>query len=83
MSGFRGTPVFQSAPLNAGSVYTSPSFTLAADLQLHLRDPRCLDGWLSDRAGGWAEYRERRVRRLCLQPSKRDRRDWRSGHLDE
>ncbi|GAC1524820.1 MAG: hypothetical protein NVS2B8_09120 [Vulcanimicrobiaceae bacterium] len=30
MSGLRGTPVFQSAPLNVGAVYTSPNFTLAA-----------------------------------------------------
>jgi plastocyanin len=30
MSGARGTPVFQSAPLNPGGAYTSPVFTLAA-----------------------------------------------------
>jgi plastocyanin len=30
MSGNRGTPVFQSAPLNAGSSYTSPPFTIPA-----------------------------------------------------
>jgi plastocyanin len=30
MSGARGTPVFQSAPLNPGGTYTSPVFTLAA-----------------------------------------------------
>jgi len=30
MSGFRGAPVFQSAPLNPGGNYTSPKFTLAA-----------------------------------------------------
>src|SRR5262245_18589743 len=30
MSGFRGAPVFQSAPLNPGGTYTSPKFTLAA-----------------------------------------------------
>jgi plastocyanin len=30
MSGFRGAPVFQSAPLNPGAAYTSPTFTLAA-----------------------------------------------------
>lgn len=30
MSGFRGTPIFQSAPLNPGLVYTSPPFTVAA-----------------------------------------------------
>jgi plastocyanin len=30
MSGARGTPVFQSAPLNPGTSYTSPTFTLAA-----------------------------------------------------
>jgi plastocyanin len=30
MSGFRGTPVFQSAPLNPGVAYTSPMFSLAA-----------------------------------------------------
>jgi plastocyanin len=30
MSGVRGTPVFQSAPLNVGGSYTSPKFTLAA-----------------------------------------------------
>ncbi len=29
MSGFRGTPVFQSAPLNVGGVYVSPQFTVA------------------------------------------------------
>jgi FtsP/CotA-like multicopper oxidase with cupredoxin domain len=31
MSGTRGTPIFQSAPLNAGSTFTSPVFTLAAN----------------------------------------------------
>jgi plastocyanin len=30
MNGFRGAPVFQSAPLNPGVAYTSPKFTLAA-----------------------------------------------------
>jgi FtsP/CotA-like multicopper oxidase with cupredoxin domain len=30
MSGVRGTPVFQSAPLNPGTSYTSPPFTFAA-----------------------------------------------------
>jgi plastocyanin len=30
MSGARGTPVFQSAPLNVGGTYISPTFTLAA-----------------------------------------------------
>jgi plastocyanin len=30
MSGARGTPVFQSAPLNPGGTYTSPVFTIAA-----------------------------------------------------
>ncbi len=30
MSGARGTPIFQSAPLNPGVSYTSPQFTLAA-----------------------------------------------------
>ncbi len=30
MSGFRGTPVFQSAPLNVGGTYPSPLFTVAA-----------------------------------------------------
>ena len=30
MSGARGTPVFQSAPLNVGGSYISPTFTLAA-----------------------------------------------------
>ncbi len=30
MSGTRGTPVFQSAPLNPGASFTSPTFTLAA-----------------------------------------------------
>ncbi len=30
MSGSRSTPVFQSAPLNPGSVYTSPPLTVAA-----------------------------------------------------
>lgn len=30
MSGTRGTPVFQSAPLNPGNSYASPTFTLAA-----------------------------------------------------
>src|SRR6266481_6982009 len=30
MSGLRGTPVFQSAPLNPGVPYTSPVFSLAA-----------------------------------------------------
>ena len=30
MSGTRGTPVFQSAPLNPGGTYASPVFTLAA-----------------------------------------------------
>ena len=30
MSGFRGTPVFQSAPVNPGGTYTSPPFTIAA-----------------------------------------------------
>jgi FtsP/CotA-like multicopper oxidase with cupredoxin domain len=30
MSGFRGTPVFQSAPLNPNTAYTSPKFTVAA-----------------------------------------------------
>lgn len=29
MSGYRDTPVFQSAPLNAGASYTSPAFTVA------------------------------------------------------
>jgi plastocyanin len=29
MSGFRDTPVFQSAPLNVGASYTSPAFTVA------------------------------------------------------
>src|SRR2546430_8454932 len=29
MSGFRGTPVFQSAPINPGGAYTSPQFTIA------------------------------------------------------
>lgn len=33
MSGVRGTPIFQSAPLNANGVYTSPPFTLAATYQ--------------------------------------------------
>lgn len=28
MTGFRGTPVFQSGPLNTGSTYTSPVFTI-------------------------------------------------------
>jgi len=30
MSGFRGTPVFQSAPLNPGATFASPVFSLAA-----------------------------------------------------
>jgi FtsP/CotA-like multicopper oxidase with cupredoxin domain len=30
MNGFRGTPVFQSAPLNPGGAYTSPLFTVPA-----------------------------------------------------
>jgi plastocyanin len=30
MNGFRGTPVFQSAPLNPGRAYTSPVFTVPA-----------------------------------------------------
>jgi hypothetical protein len=30
MSGLRGTPVFQSTPLNPGVAYTSPSFSMAA-----------------------------------------------------
>ncbi len=30
MSGARGTPVFQSAPLNPGGVFTSPIFSMAA-----------------------------------------------------
>ncbi|MHB8503379.1 MAG: galactose oxidase-like domain-containing protein [Candidatus Acidiferrales bacterium] len=30
MSGFRGAPVFQSAPLNPGAAYTSPVFTVPA-----------------------------------------------------
>src|SRR6266851_3795186 len=30
MNGFRGTPVFQSAPLNSGGAYTSPLFTVPA-----------------------------------------------------
>jgi len=30
MSGFRGAPVFQSAPLNPGVPYTSPAFTVPA-----------------------------------------------------
>src|SRR5207244_7258866 len=30
MSGFRGTPVFESAPLDTGGRYVSPVFTLAA-----------------------------------------------------
>jgi len=30
MNGFRGTPVFQSAPLNPGRAYTSPAFTVPA-----------------------------------------------------
>src|SRR5712691_9709311 len=30
MSGFRGAPVFQSAPLNPGAAYTSPMFTVPA-----------------------------------------------------
>ena len=30
MNGFRGTPVFQSAPLNPGGTYTSPVFTVPA-----------------------------------------------------
>jgi plastocyanin len=30
MSGMRGTPVFQSAPLNPGTTYASPVFSLAA-----------------------------------------------------
>src|SRR5258707_701933 len=30
MNGFRGTPVFQSAPLNPGAAYTSPVFTVPA-----------------------------------------------------
>ena len=30
MSGARGTPVFQSAPLNPGGTYSSPAFTFAA-----------------------------------------------------
>jgi plastocyanin len=29
MSGYRGTPVFQSAPMNAGGIYTSPPLTIA------------------------------------------------------
>jgi plastocyanin len=29
MNGFRDTPVFQSAPLNVGATYTSPTFTVA------------------------------------------------------
>ena len=33
MSGFRGTPVFESAPLNAGGVYASPFFTIAGTYQ--------------------------------------------------
>jgi plastocyanin len=33
MSGFRGTPVFQSAPLNVGGVYTSPLFTVPGTYQ--------------------------------------------------
>jgi FtsP/CotA-like multicopper oxidase with cupredoxin domain len=30
MSGYRASPIFQSAPLNPGTVYTSPSLTLPA-----------------------------------------------------
>jgi plastocyanin len=30
MSGARGTPVFQSAPLNPGATFTSPTFSIAA-----------------------------------------------------
>jgi plastocyanin len=30
MNGFRGTPIFLSAPLNPGGTYTSPKFTVAA-----------------------------------------------------
>ena len=33
MSGFRGTPLFQSAPLNVGGTYTSPVFTIPGTYQ--------------------------------------------------
>ena len=33
MSGFRDTPLFESAPLNAGAIYTSPVFTIPGTYQ--------------------------------------------------
>jgi plastocyanin len=33
MSGFRDTPLFESAPLNAGAIYTSPLFTIPGTYQ--------------------------------------------------
>src|SRR5262249_46108153 len=53
MNGFRGTPVFASAPLNVGSTYQSPLFTVAATYKyisgIH---GAMMSGTISVQAGG-------------------------------
>ena len=53
MSGTRATPVFQSAPLNPGSTFTSPVFTLAAnyDYICGIHDPS-MSGKITVQPGG-------------------------------
>jgi plastocyanin len=53
MSGARGTPVFQSAPLNPGGSYLSPVFTLAAtyDYMCGIHGPS-MSGTVTVQAGG-------------------------------
>jgi len=53
MSGRRGTPVFQSAPLNVGATYTSAPFTLAATYDYHCGfHPDVMNGSVTVQPGG-------------------------------
>jgi FtsP/CotA-like multicopper oxidase with cupredoxin domain len=53
MSGRRGTPVFQSAPLNVGATYTSPTLTLGATYNYHCGfHPDVMTGTVTVQAGG-------------------------------
>jgi plastocyanin len=53
MSGARGTPVFQSAPLNPGGTFVSPAFTLAAtyNYMCGIHGPM-MSGTITVQAGG-------------------------------
>jgi Multicopper oxidase len=52
MSGRRGTPVFQSAPLTGGATYISSPFTLAAEYHYHCGFHGQMTGTVAVRAGG-------------------------------